>query len=415
MTEFYVPVMVHTSTSFRFGGILLLIGLILVAMEFAPYVLTRGGDSVVVWWADVYSGAELMSRAIRGRGAVSNPEGRFEAPRLEAFDDGWGPREEEAPVQTSVRLDHNRTVVTENKSPDIPFDRSFNPYKGCEHGCIYCYARPSHAYLGLSPGLDFETILYRKREVTAQLEAAFSKRGYRVLPITIGANTDPYQPVEREERVTREALTVLVEWRHPAAIITKGALVLRDLDLLGELARDGLVHVFVSITTLDNQMARTLEPRAAAPHRRLEVIAALHGAGVPVSVNAAPIIPAINDHEIERILEEAARAGAWSANFIPVRLPNEVKDLFREWLDTHFPDRAEHVMSLIRQMRGGRENDPRFGHRFRGTGPYAELLRNRFRLARKRFGLERDVPELARHHFRKPPRPGDQLALFEEP
>ena len=355
-----------------------------------------------------------MDKSRRGRGAVSNPESRFEPTRLEPYDDGWSPQEEPPPVETEVRHDHNRTVLTENQSPDIPFERSFNPYKGCEHGCIYCYARPSHAYLGLSPGLDFETVLFRKREVTAQLERAFDKRGYEVLPITIGANTDPYQPVERTERVTREALTVLAEWRHPAAVITKGALVLRDLDLLTDMARDDLVHVFVSITTLDNHLARTLEPRAAAPHRRLEVVGSLHRAGVPVSVNAAPIIPAINDHEIERILEAAAGAGAMSANFIPVRLPGEVKDLFREWLTVHFPERAEHVMSLIRQMRGGRENDPRFGHRFRGTGPYADLLRKRFRLARRRFGLERDVPELARHHFRQPPRAGDQLSLFED-
>jgi DNA repair photolyase len=349
----------------------------------------------------------------KGRGAVSNPESRFLATRLEPFDDGWG-LPDEAPLRaTEVRSDHNRSVLTANQSPDIPFELSINPYKGCEHGCIYCYARPSHAYLGLSPGLDFETILFRKTDVTAQLERALGKRGYRVRPITIGANTDPYQPIEREYVVTREALTVLAQWRHPAAIITKGGLILRDRDLLAEMADMSLIHVFVSITTLEASLARTLEPRAAAPQRRLEVIAKLTRAGIPTSVNVAPIIPAINDHEIESILTAAAAAGAHSANYIPVRLPNEVKDLFREWLEAHFPDRAEHVMSLIRQMRGGRENDPRFGHRFRGQGPYADLLRDRFRLARKRVGLDRDVATLACNHFRRPARVGDQLNLFE--
>lgn len=351
----------------------------------------------------------------KGRGAVSNPEGRFETYGMEAFDDGWGQfdLEEPPPIRTEVFEENNRTILTTNTSPDIPFEVSINPYKGCEHGCIYCYARASHSFLGLSPGLDFETKIFRKTQVAQQLEAALRKPGYTVRPITVGANTDAYQPVEKKERVTREILEVLCEYRHPVSIITKGSLILRDLELLADMAKDNLVRIFVSITSLDPELARILEPRAAAPHRRLEVVAALREAGVPVSVNVAPIIPALNDHEGEAILEAAVQAGADSGGYILVRLPNEIKDLFREWLEHHFPQRAEHVLSLLRQMRGGRENDPRFGHRMRGSGPFAELLSKRFKIARQRLGITKAPRDLATHHFRLPPRAGDQMSLFE--
>ncbi len=360
-----------------------------------------------------------MSATIRhksGRGAVSNPEGRFEKQRIEPFDDGWGSLdfEETPPPQTTVTADNNRTILTENKSPDLPFELSINPYRGCEHGCIYCYARPSHSYLGLSPGLDFETKLFHKTNGAEQLEKALRKPRYRVRPITLGANTDAYQPVERKHRITREILEVLHAYRHPLAIITKGALVLRDLDLLSEMGRQGLAHVIVSVTTLDPDLARIMEPRAAAPHRRIEVIEALVEAGVPVSVNAAPMIPAINDMELERIIEAGASAGADSASYILVRLPNELGDLFKEWLETHFPHRANHVLSLLSQMRDGRLNDPRFGFRMRGTGPYAELLGKRKRLICRRLGLNEQRPELRTDLFRLPPRAGDQLSLFED-
>jgi len=351
-----------------------------------------------------------------GRGAVSNPEGRFEKHRIEPFDDGWGSLEleETPPLETTVTTDSNRTILTENKSPDLPFELSINPYRGCEHGCIYCYARPSHSFLGLSPGLDFETRLYRKTHAADQLEKALRKPKYRVRPITLGANTDAYQPVEREHRITRELLEVLHAYRHPVAIITKGALVLRDLDLLSEMGQQGLARVIVSATTLDPQLARIMEPRAAAPHRRIEMIAALHEAGVPVSVNAAPMIPAINDMELERIIEAGAKAGADSAGYILVRLPNELAELFTEWLETHFPDRASHVLSLLGQMRDGRLNDPRFGFRMRGSGPYAELLSKRCRLSCRRLGLNQQRPKLRTDLFRLPPRVGDQLSLFED-
>ncbi|MDJ0840509.1 MAG: PA0069 family radical SAM protein [Acidobacteriota bacterium] len=352
----------------------------------------------------------------KGRGAVSNPEGRFEKETIDPFDDGWGTLELEPPPipKTTVNPDHNRSILTRNNSPDIPFDQSVNPYKGCEHGCIYCYARQSHSFLGLSPGLDFETKLFRKVNAAAQLEKVLRNPRYQVKPVTLGSNTDPYQPVEKQERVTREVLEVLAAFKHPVGILTKSALVLRDLDLLAEMAKLDLVRIAVSVTSLDNHIARIMEPRAAAPQRRIETIRALAEAGVPVGVNVAPIIPALTDTEVERILEKAAEAGADAAMYILVRLPYEVKDLFREWLHQHFPDRAEHVLSLLRQMRGGKENDPRFGARMRGEGPYAQLLRNRFHLACKRLGLVRREWNMAVHHFKPPPRAGDQMNLFDE-
>jgi DNA repair photolyase len=329
-----------------------------------------------------------MPKAIKGRGALSTPVGRFERHDVEAVDDGWfaddsGP----ASIATSVEPDAARGIITRNDSPDIPFEQSINPYRGCEHGCIYCYARPSHAYLGLSPGLDFETRLFFKADAAALLAAELARPRYVPKTIMLGANTDPYQPVERRLKVTRAVLEVLARCRHPVAIITKGALIERDLDLLRELARDHLVTVTFSVPTLDDVVKRTLEPRAASPQARLRLISALHAAGVPVGVMVAPVIPAITDHELEHILEAAAAAGAGHAAYTLLRLPYEVKDLFREWLQAHYPRRAAHVMSLVRQLRGERDNDPSFGTRMTGTGPLAQLLRRRFHVACERLHL----------------------------
>ncbi|MCS6781069.1 MAG: PA0069 family radical SAM protein [Geminicoccaceae bacterium] len=356
----------------------------------------------------------MRARATRGRGATANPEGRFERERREPFDDGWGSLAEHAlapPPATEVRPDAARSVITTNESPDIGFDRSLNPYRGCEHGCIYCYARPSHGYLGLSAGLDFETKIFAKHDAAALLRQELARPGYRPDVLVLGSNTDPYQPVERRLGITRAILELLLETRHPFAITTKGAGILRDLDLLAEAARLALARVDVSVTTLDPLLARTLEPRAAAPWRRLEVIRALAGAGVPVGANLAPVIPGLNDHEIERVARAVAEAGAWRLNWILLRLPHEVKDLFAAWLEAHVPDRAGRVLSLVRQCREGRLNDPRFGHRMRGSGVLAELLAQRVEKARRRFGLDRPRPALRSDLFR-PPRTDGQLALF---
>jgi DNA repair photolyase len=354
-----------------------------------------------------------MTHPKKGRGAQSNPPGRFNPQQTERVDDGWYSEETPASIATSVECDRARSVITSNDSPDIPFSQSINPYRGCEHGCVYCYARPSHAYLGLSSGLDFESRLFYKQDAAELLKAELSRRGYVCKPITLGANTDPYQPVERRLRVTRSILEVLARCRHPVSIVTKGALVLRDVDVLADLARDGLVTVAVSLTTLSAETKRTLEPRAASPQARLRAVRELNAAGVPTGVMVAPVIPAVTDHEIEAILEAAAEARARWAGYVLLRLPYDVKDLFREWLEAHFPDRAEHVMSLVRQMREGRDNDPRFGSRMRGTGPFAELLRKRFKVACRRHGLDsggREVPHPT-HLFRPPPVEGPQLRL----
>jgi DNA repair photolyase len=323
----------------------------------------------------------------KGRGALSNPTGRFEHHQREAVDDGW--YQEEVPdfIPTSIEPDRARSVIARNDSPDIPFEQSINPYRGCSHGCVYCYARPSHSYLGLSPGLDFETKLFYKKEAGKVLEEELAKPGYVCKPITLGANTDPYQPIERRMRVTRGILEVLARCRHPVTIITKSALVLRDLDLLTDLAKHGLAGVAVSITTLDAELKRVMEPQTASPRARIEAVRKLNEAGVPTGVMVAPVIPALTDHEMEAILEAAAAAGARWAGYVLLRLPHEVKDLFREWLAAHYPDRAEHVMALVRQMRGGKDYDSSFGTRMRGTGPVAELLRNRFQIACRRLGL----------------------------
>lgn len=364
------------------------------------------------------SEACALRRRRKGRGALSNPAGRFEPYRHVAEDDGWGqPDEELPPLATRVFTDHARTILTRNRSPDLPFEQSVNPYRGCEHGCPYCYARPSHAYLGLSSGLDFETVLFAKPQAAERLRAEIGRSGYRVRPIAFGTNTDPYQPVERRLRITRRLLEVLAACEHPLTIVTKSALVERDLDLLAPMARKNLVGVFLSLTTLDRELARRLEPRASAPPRRLEAVRRLSAAGVPVGVMFAPVIPALNDAEMEAVLEAAAVRGARFAGMGLLRLPYEVKDLFQEWLAEHYPLKAAHVMSRLREARGGRDNDPRFGLRLRGQGEYARLLAERFRLACRRLGLNREELVLDVTRFR-PPRAaaaGAQLSLFDAP
>ncbi|SDA30457.1 DNA repair photolyase [Pseudomonas sp. NFPP10] len=324
----------------------------------------------------------------RGRGTASNPHNRFAPNRSVAEDDGW---HQEVPLTqgTEVRFETAKSIITRNSSPDLPFDRSINPYRGCEHGCIYCYARPSHAYWDLSPGLDFETKLIAKSNTAALLEQQLSKPGYRCAPINLGSNTDPYQPIEREQQLTRRTLEVLLRYRHPVTIVTKGSLILRDLDLLSELARQRLVAVMISLTTLDDELKRILEPRAAAPKARLRAIRVMRGAGIPVGVLCSPMIPMINDSELESLLSEAHAAGAQSAAYMMLRLPLEVAPLFEEWLAAHYPQRAAHVLSLIRQSRGGELYDSRFGARMRGQGPFADLLAQRFAKALKRLGLNR--------------------------
>jgi DNA repair photolyase len=350
----------------------------------------------------------------KGRGAVTNPAGRFEGTRLEAADDGWGSLDElPRRAETVLVPDHPRRAITRNDSPDVPFDQSVNPYQGCEHGCIYCFARPSHSYWNLGPGLDFETRIFHKPGLAQLLERELSSPAYACKPINLGANTDPYQPAEREHRTTRELLEVLLAHRHPVTVVTKGALILRDLDLLAALAHQRLVNVFISLTTLDDGLKRVLEPRAASPEARLRVIRSLSGAGVPVGVLLAPMIPALNDHEMERLLESAAASGAGRAGFMMLRLPLELGQLFEQWLREHYPARADRVLSLIRESRGGRLNDPRFGHRMRGEGPYAELLSARFAAACRRFGLnaEREASLDTTRFIRDPGAP-EQRELF---
>ena len=349
----------------------------------------------------------------KGRGALSNPAGRFQSQTVSAFDDGWEREEEPLPrLETEVRPEPARSIITRNRSPDIGFDQSINPYRGCEHGCIYCYARPSHAYLDLSPGLDFETKLFFKKDAAALLERELSRSGYRPSPIALGASTDPYQPIERGLRVTRSILEVLDRCHHPVGIVTKGALIERDVDLLAPMAERGLASAFVSVTTLDDGLKRILEPRTASPRRRLGALRTLSAAGIPTGVLVAPIIPCINDAEIESILEASREAGARVAHYTLIRLPHELKTLFREWLESHFPERAAHVMNILRQCRGGRDNDPRFGHRQRGTGVYAELIARRFATARRRLGFEPRLPEPDCTRFVPPLPETGQRSLF---
>ena len=350
----------------------------------------------------------------KGRGATINPEGRFETREHEAYDDGWFQDSEDVRPQTVVAEERVKSIISHNDSPDVPFSQSINPYRGCEHGCIYCYARPSHAYLGLSPGLDFETRLFAKVNAAEALTAELARPGYRCEMIAIGANTDPYQPIEREYGITRSIIEVLARCEHPLGIVTKNALVERDIDLLAPMAERNLARVYISLNNLDHEIARRLEPRCSAPARRLEAIRRLSRAGIPVGVLAAPVIPFLIDDQLENVLEAAREAGACSASYILVRLPYEISGLFRAWLEHHFPLKAAHVMSRIHAMRGGRDNDPRFGARMRGDGEFAELLGKRFRIASRRCGYDdedRRYQGLDTSRFR-PPVSSGQLALF---
>lgn len=355
-----------------------------------------------------------MNKAINGRGARSNASGRYEADRREAWDDGWTDQDEAAPpLRTTLSPEHARTIIARNTSPDVGFDRSINPYKGCEHGCIYCYARPSHAWMGLSPGLDFESRIFFKPDAARLLEQELSKPRYVCRRIHIGGNTDPYQPVERETKSTRSILEVMQRFKQPLSIITKSVLIARDADILGDMGRQGLASAFVSITTLDRKLARAMEPRASTPAKRLEAISRLAEAGCPVGVGFAPVIPGLNDHELEAVLEAAQKAGATSAMYVTLRLPLEIKDLFREWLADARPDRAARVMSLIRQTRGGKDYDPDWSQRMKGTGPVAELIAVRFKAAVKRYGLDGPRHALDVTQFRIPADARPQLDLFD--
>lgn len=348
-----------------------------------------------------------------GRGASTNRSGRYEHDARETFDDGWGIEDEEAPtLTTTVTRETARTIISRNTSPDIGFDRTINTYRGCEHGCIYCYARPNHAYAGLSPGLDFESRLFAKFNAAERLELELSAKTYKPAVMVMGGVTDVYQPIERTHRITRATLEVLSRFNHPVAMITKSALITRDIDLLAPMAAKGLAKVAISITTLDRTLARRMEPRAATPQRRLDAVRALSEAGIPVAVMTAPLIPALNDAELEAILAAAAAAGATEAGYVILRMPLEIKDLFREWLDGAYPDRAQRVIKLVRDMRGGRDYDPEWRARQRGTGPYARLIASRFRKACARLGLNKRRLDLDATQFRVPRRAGDQLDLL---
>ena len=359
--------------------------------------------------------ARKAQTPIKGRGAASYVDGRYAVTTAHGEDDGWGSVYEDLAdtphPATRVREERARSVITRNDSPDVGFSQSVNPYRGCEHGCVYCFARPSHAYLDLSPGLDFETRLFAKTNAAERLRHELAKPGYVPEPIALGINTDAYQPIERRYRITREVLEVLAECRHPVHFVTKGGLIERDLDLLAAMAKDQLVQVSFSITTLDNRLASKLEPRATAPHGKLRAMRALHEAGVPVGVMVAPVIPMITDMELEHILEAARDHGARSAGYVLLRLPHELKDIWREWLQLHYPQRAAHVMSLVNQMRGGKDYDSGFGTRMRGEGPFAKLLQQRFAKAHRRLGYGR-TPPLDRSKFVAPRKPSPQGDLF---
>ena len=348
----------------------------------------------------------------RGRGATINPGGRFEAEQRVSEDDGWGSLGELPAFKTEVAIEKPRTIITRNESPDISFDRSINPYRGCEHGCVYCFARPTHAYLGLSPGLDFESKLTAKPDAALLLEKELSAASYQPRTIAIGTNTDAYQPVEKKLRIMRSILEVLARFNHPVGIVTKSALVQRDIDILAPMAAKGLAKVALSVTTLDPKLARGMEPRAASPAKRLETIRRLSEAGIPVTVLVAPIIPAINDHEIERILDAAKAAGAREAGYVMLRLPLEVKDLVQDWLLTHHPDKLRHVMSLVRTTRGGKDYDSAWGQRMVGNGPYAWMIGRRFEMAAERLGFNATRRRLRSDLFLKPEKEKAQLSLF---
>ena len=348
----------------------------------------------------------------RGRGAESNRSGRFEKIQRDLADDGWGTADLLSPFKTSVEEEHPRKIISRNESPDIAFDRSINPYRGCEHGCAYCYARPTHAYMGLSPGLDFETKLFAKPNAARLLERELADPGYQPKTLAIGTNTDAYQPIERRYRIMREVLEVLDRTSHPVGIVTKSALITRDIDILSRMAKRGLAKVALSVTTLDRKLSRTMEPRAAAPQRRLDTLRLLTDAGVPTSVMVAPIIPALNESEIERILDAAAASGASEAGYTVLRLPLEVRDVFVEFLEREYPDRARHVMSLLRSMRGGKDYDAQWGKRMTGDGPHAWQIGRRFEIAAKRLGLNRPRLRLRTDLFTPPVPAGTQMSLF---
>lgn len=349
---------------------------------------------------------------LKARGAASRPAGRFEPYETVPEPDGWDTPPDPQLLRTQIRIEQPKTVIARNSSPDVPFDRSLNPYRGCEHGCIYCFARPSHGYLGLSAGLDFETRIVAKPDAANVLEAQIASRSYRVAPLAMGTNTDPYQPVESQLAIMPGILRVLRDWNHPVALVTRGHTVLRDLEHWSALADRGQAMVGISVTTLDATLARTLEPRAPAPATRLRMIRELSAAGVPVRVMVAPVIPVLTEPELERIMAAAREAGARYASMIPLRLPHEVGPLFRDWLLRHRPGQAAHVMTAVQAMRGGRDNDPRFGSRMRGEGVFADLLHQRFRVAHRRLGFARHSPALDCSRFGPPPRAGDQLSLF---
>lgn len=370
--------------------------------------MSRAAADVLAERADV----QLAESRRRGRGALSNTSGRFETQARVAFDDGWMSDEELPPLKTRVQEEQARTIITRNDSPDISFDRSINPYRGCEHGCIYCYARPSHCYLGHSAGIDFETQLYAKPDAAALLERELAAPGYSPATMALGTNTDPYQPIERERRITRSVLEVLDRASHPVGIVTKSALVVRDIDILERMARRGLAKVALSITTLDRHLARRMEPRASTPARRLDAIRQLSEAGIPTAVMVAPVIPSLNDHEIESILSAAKTAGARQAGYVMLRLPLELKQLFREWLATEVPDRANRVLHLLQSMHGGKDYVAAFGTRGRGRGPYADQIAGRFHLALKRLVLNEQRVALRTDLFTPPVPAGGQLRLL---
>jgi DNA repair photolyase len=357
-------------------------------------------------------GAGVDRQRRRGRGTLSNASGRYESLARIAFDDGWQSLDELPPFKTSVQTDATRKIITRNDSPDISFDRSINPYRGCEHGCVYCFARPTHAYLGLSPGLDFESKLFMKPDAPVLLERELAAPGYTPRTIAIGTNTDPYQPIEKQYQIMRRILEVLERAGHPVGIVTKSALVTRDIDILSRMAKRNLAKVAISVTTLDGKLARTMEPRASTPAKRLEALRQLSDAGIPTAAMIAPVIPAINDADIERILDAVALAGVKSAGYVMLRLPLEVRDLFKEWLMANYPDRFRHVMKLVREMRGGKDYDSTWGKRQTGEGPYAWLIGRRFEAACERLGLNRERAKLTTEHFQKPVKGSEQLSLF---
>jgi DNA repair photolyase len=358
------------------------------------------------------SGMRVRPDRNRGRSAGINPSGRFEPVSRHVFDDGWNSLEELPPFKTEVQVEKPRTIITRNESPDISFDRSINPYRGCEHGCVYCFARPTHAFMGLSPGLDFESKLFAKPDAARMLDRELSKPGYQPRTIAIGTNTDPYQPIEKQYRIMREILEVLEARGHPVGIVTKSALVTRDIDILSRMAERGLAKVALSVTTLDRMLARTMEPRASTPTKRLEAIRQLSDAGVPASVMVAPIIPGLNDPEMERILDSASAAGAREAGYVVLRLPLEVAPIFKDWLLRHYPDRYRHVMSLIRSMRDGKDYDSEWGKRMKGAGPYAWQIGRRFEIAAKRLGLNAERRQLRTDQFVAGSGAGEQLMLL---